>query len=140
MAPCFKAWIPSRGETEAEGNLYFALDERGAALQRVTGNRRELSGTIVYLRLEDPFEPKKQNPIVKIRVNYGMEEVTKEDLPTETPRPIDDWHEDMGPCLWWKFPIEEPPYVGAPTWDDFPDYVTHFTRVPMPSKPWPTST
>lgn len=29
-------------------------------------------------------------------------------------RPYDEWHEDIGPVLWWKFPIEEPPYVGTP--------------------------
>lgn len=31
------------------------------------------------------------------------------------PRPIEEYHEDMGDVLWWKFPIEEPPYVGRPT-------------------------
>lgn len=30
------------------------------------------------------------------------------------PRPIDEYHEDMGAVLWWKFPIEEAPYVGGP--------------------------
>jgi hypothetical protein len=30
------------------------------------------------------------------------------------PRPIAEYHEDMGPMLWWKFPITEPPYVGSP--------------------------
>jgi hypothetical protein len=25
-----------------------------------------------------------------------------------------EWHEDMGTVLWWKWPIEEPPYVGTP--------------------------
>lgn len=30
------------------------------------------------------------------------------------PRPIAEYHEDMGTVLWWKFPIEEPPYVGGP--------------------------
>lgn len=29
-------------------------------------------------------------------------------------RPIDEWGEDMGDMLWWKFPIEEAPYVGTP--------------------------
>lgn len=29
-------------------------------------------------------------------------------------RPIDEYHEDMGNVLWWKFPINEPPYVGTP--------------------------
>jgi hypothetical protein len=29
-------------------------------------------------------------------------------------RPLSEWHEDDGPVLWWKFPIDEPPYVGTP--------------------------
>lgn len=29
-------------------------------------------------------------------------------------RPISEYHEDMGPVLWWKFPIDESPYVGGP--------------------------
>lgn len=31
-----------------------------------------------------------------------------------TPRPLDEYHEDMGNVLWWKFPIMEAPYVGGP--------------------------
>lgn len=31
-----------------------------------------------------------------------------------TPRHISEYHEDMGDVLWWKFPIDEPPYVGHP--------------------------
>lgn len=29
-------------------------------------------------------------------------------------RPAREYHEDMGPVLWWTFPINEPPYVGTP--------------------------
>jgi hypothetical protein len=31
-----------------------------------------------------------------------------------TARPLSEWHEDIGPVLWWKFPVDEPPYVGTP--------------------------
>lgn len=31
-----------------------------------------------------------------------------------TLRSASEWHEDMGAVLWWKLPIEEPPYVGSP--------------------------
>lgn len=31
-----------------------------------------------------------------------------------TPRPLSEWHADMGDVLWWKFPIDGPPYVGTP--------------------------
>lgn len=38
--------------------------------------------------------------------------LTLDDL--TTPRPIAEYHEDFGDVLWWKFPIDEPPYVGSP--------------------------
>lgn len=41
--------------------------------------------------------------------------------------PLDEWHEDDGDVLWWKFPIEEPPYVGTPNDEDWPGYHTHWT-------------
>lgn len=31
-----------------------------------------------------------------------------------TPRPFHEWHEDIGPVLWWLWPIEHEPYVGSP--------------------------
>ena len=31
-----------------------------------------------------------------------------------TPRPLSEWHEDIGDVLWWSFPIQEPPYIGTP--------------------------
>ena len=30
------------------------------------------------------------------------------------PRELHEWSETDGPVLWWKFPIDEPPYVGTP--------------------------
>ena len=71
-----------------------------------------------------------------------------------TPRPLDEWHEDMGDMLWWKFPITEAPYVGTPLdigqtaeihvagagrvarfdLPGWPGYHTHFTEIPMPTK------
>ena len=73
------------------------------------------------------------------------------------PRPADEYHEDMGSALWWKFPIEEPPYVGGPNdlgqavevtvqafgvdkmmrvnVGGWPGYHTHFTPIPLPSAP-----
>lgn len=50
------------------------------------------------------------------------------------PRPIEEWGEDYGDCLWWSFPIEEPPYCGTPLDCSFPDYVTHFTRLICPEE------
>ena len=72
-------------------------------------------------------------------------------------RPIDEYHEDMGSVLWWKFPITEPPYVGSPLDCGFvveaelrthhnssatkllvggwPGYHTHFTPIQIPDEP-----
>ena len=45
---------------------------------------------------------------------------------------IDEWHEDYGAVLWWKFPIEEPPYCGTPLDGDWPGYHTHWTPLIVP--------
>lgn len=51
--------------------------------------------------------------------------------------PGEQWHEDDGACLWWRFPIEEPPWAGDPREDDWPGYHTHFTRIVCPVLPAP---
>ena len=73
-------------------------------------------------------------------------------------RPISEWHEDIGPVLWWSFPITEPPYVGSPLdlgrtirveatvsygahrrmqfeVGGWPGYRTHWTPLDIPEKP-----
>lgn len=50
-------------------------------------------------------------------------------------RTRDSWEERCGAVLWWRFPIIEPPYVGSPLDDDFPDYVTHWTPISVPKSP-----
>lgn len=51
----------------------------------------------------------------------------------KNPKPLDEWHEDMGPMIWWRFPIKEPPYCGSPLDEDWTDdYFTHFTPIPKP--------
>lgn len=53
-----------------------------------------------------------------------------------TPLPMAAYHEDMGPVLWWRVPIEEPPYAGTPHDSDWTeDYYTHFTPLPQVTKP-----
>ena len=75
-------------------------------------------------------------------------------------RPEAEWHEDIGPVLWWRFPIDEPPYVGTPldlgypveirvgmNGEDhvqrylvggWPGYHTHSTPIIAPNVPTPT--
>lgn len=51
------------------------------------------------------------------------------------PRPLEEWGEDHGDVLWWKFPIEEPPYVGSPLDEKWPNYHTHWTPIVVPEPP-----
>lgn len=51
------------------------------------------------------------------------------------PRLLEEWGEDYGDVLWWKFPIEEPPYVGSPLSADWPGYHTHWLPIPVPKTP-----
>lgn len=53
----------------------------------------------------------------------------------ERARPMEEWGEDYGDVLWWKFPIEEPPYVGSPLDANWPAYHTHWTPIVMPQPP-----
>lgn len=54
-------------------------------------------------------------------------------------RPLAEWHEDIGPCLWWRFPITERPWVGTPLDDDWldgdPPHYTHWTPILLPAGP-----
>lgn len=49
--------------------------------------------------------------------------------------PADQWCEEDGNVLWWRLPIEQPPYCGTPLdgayWIE--DYYTHFTRLEIPT-------
>jgi len=43
---------------------------------------------------------------------------------------VDEWHEDMGCCLFWKLPVCEPPIETSPITSDWiENYFTHFTRI-----------
>jgi hypothetical protein len=44
--------------------------------------------------------------------------------------PAEQWHEDDGPVLWWRFPVIEPPYAGTPNDCDWPGCHTHYTSLP----------
>lgn len=53
----------------------------------------------------------------------------------QSARPLEEWGEDYGDVLWWKFPIEEPPYVGSPLDANWPAYHTHWTPIVCPEQP-----
>lgn len=50
-------------------------------------------------------------------------------------RHIDEWHEDDGPVLWWRDPIEEPPYVGTPDDADFDETLKWWSPIDIPEIP-----
>jgi len=50
-------------------------------------------------------------------------------------RPESEWHDDVGPVLWWTFPVCEPPYCGTPLDKTWPGYHTHWTRFDVPDGP-----
>lgn len=63
--------------------------------------------------------------------------VAEEYVNYNTLLPIDQWCEDYGNCLFWRLPINEPPYCGTPldsTWvdNDLDEYYTHFTVLTEP--------
>ena len=49
--------------------------------------------------------------------------------------PREEWTEDNGIVLWWFFPISEPPFLGTPFDENFPDWVTHWTPLIVPKNP-----
>jgi hypothetical protein len=54
-------------------------------------------------------------------------------LAPEVAIPSEQYHEDDGPVLWWRFPVEEPPYSGFPCGPGWRlNYYTHFTPLPPP--------
>ncbi|CAB4148082.1 hypothetical protein UFOVP431_103 [uncultured Caudovirales phage] len=55
--------------------------------------------------------------------------------PVPVARPFNEWLEDYGPVLCWRFPIEEPPHVGCPLDSDWGNYYTHWTPLVCPADP-----
>lgn len=66
---------------------------------------------------------------------HGAVQAPIDCLKAQDPAQIDDWHEDDGSVLWWKFPIQEPPWCGQPTDSDWPGYHTHWTPLLVPNEP-----
>lgn len=59
----------------------------------------------------------------------------QEPLTEAQARPLDEWDESNSDVLWWRFPIDKPPYVGHPNCDDWPGYHTHWTPLIVPAAP-----
>lgn len=59
--------------------------------------------------------------------------------PPPIARPLETWHEDIGPVLWWQFPVAEPPYSGTPLDSGWPGYHSHWTPIVVPAAPASTA-
>lgn len=95
----------------------------GGAWNRIDRLERELSAA---LRRAEEAEA-----IANLAMSEGLDFSLKY-VWLRTPRPLDEWHEDNGPALWWTLPVSEPPYAGTPLDDDFPEHVTHWTPLEIP--------
>lgn len=65
-----------------------------------------------------------------LRAVDDLEVAGREDDSLYVLRPLAEWHEDMGPAIWWLLPIKEPPYCGTPLDSDWPGYHTHWSSLP----------
>lgn len=61
------------------------------------------------------------------RIIDACVEASSEDVKA---RPLSEYHEDCGFVTWWKFPVNEPSWIGSPNCDDWPGYHTHWTPHP----------
>lgn len=76
------------------------------------------------------------NPFVGVvcpECNAEYEATARQPAAVDGARPLDDWHEDEGPVVWWKLPVDEPAWIGTPLDSDWPGYHTHWT--PHPAAP-----
>lgn len=98
---------------------------------------RNSMGVAVY---KEGYECERCNEITYRLPDYGNGSPTDRLAQYEdcnTLRPIEEWCEEYGDCLFWRVPIEEPPYCGTPLDDEWPrmefgEYYTHFTRLMEP--------
>lgn len=51
------------------------------------------------------------------------------------PHLADEWTEEDGNVLWWRLPVESPPWCGTPLDEDWTGRHTHWTRLPEVREP-----
>lgn len=57
---------------------------------------------------------------------------TKDGRKAKEPRLLSDWRDEMGPVLWWHFPVTEAPFFGTPSTEGWKSHHTHWTPVIVP--------
>lgn len=116
--------VPDRSERSMEGSEAWYWDPISGCWFLLPGIplNNHYTHWLPYRALPNPEEITETS---EINPSFATGEAT----------PLEQWHEGDGDVLWWKFPIDEPPYVGSPLDTDWPGYHTHFTRIPVPSQP-----
>lgn len=108
QSPCHACTAPPSAPVEVEG-LYD-----------------EVTPAVAYIRFGDEDAPEWDGQ--RVRVSLAQQPAAVDEA-----RPLDDWHEDDGPVVWWKLPVDEPAWIGTPLDSDWPGYHTHWT--PHPAAP-----
>ncbi len=77
---------------------------------------------------------RKLEPDIKKAMYEAVDDLEVEEreklIKLHTLRPLADWHEDLGPTLWWILPVNEPPYCGTPLDSDWTGGHTHWSPLP----------
>ncbi len=141
----FHSYVSLRALLESQFPLcpvHRELDSRDALELTIAGNRcvacslHEREELIDILDKAVPDDGSRADSATELRMYVNsFDSLKAENAELRRLRPLDEWHEDYGSVLWWKLPIEEPPYVGDPlcdTWID--DYYTHWTPLPIPDQ------
>lgn len=95
--------------------------------------RQNARGLIAHMR-QIPAITEMLNWADGIYFDYGNIPVVLLAVPKYA-RHIDEYHEDMGPVLWWRDPIEEPPYVGTTLDTNFDETYTWWSPIDTPEIP-----
>jgi hypothetical protein len=115
--PCI---APLLSERTRAATLLQQQEARIASLRSALADCGRATGAVIGDDYSDAFLLLEVPAVVRLAV-------------TEVAIPGEQWHEDgHGTCLWWRFPIEEPPWCGDPRDGDWPGYHTHFTRIAIP--------
>ncbi len=111
------------------------LRRLGAEIERARAEGRGETKASALPPIDAAAEKMVDGLVAASRTAAGKRTAIAKAAPAPVARPISEWHEDSGSALWWRFPIEEPPYSGTPLDSDWPGYHTHWTPIVCPDEP-----
>jgi len=127
-------YMPEKIAKDDEGEMYDPDDEEQN--KRIVDYLRGLAGRASLMRVVygcavmlDPANRCVNHSADTIEHHPDIQELEA----AKILHPLEEYHEDNGAVLWWKLPINEPPYCGSPLCDDWPRYHTHWTVLICPT-------